>query len=306
MDIRRGWALLAIVVLALAGCSGPSDQPTPTPTPSDSTVDGSIQLTVGSRPVALRVPPGYNPATAAPLLILLHGYSSNGSAQEGYLKFGGEADKRGVLYAIPDGTPDSRNNRFWNATDACCNLYGSTVDDVAFLVDVVKAVAAKYTVDTRRVYLFGHSNGAFMSFRMACDQAGVFTAIAALNGAMENNVSDCRPSRPVSVLNIRATNDNTIVNSGGQINGNTYPSTAQTVADWVQLDACQATPQTRPEPLDLESAVSGPETTVASYPGCAGGSRVELWTIQGSGHVPAFTAAFAPAVFDFLLASSAA
>jgi polyhydroxybutyrate depolymerase len=261
---------------------------------------------VGSRPFALRVPPGYTQGTPAPLLILLHGYTSTGAAQESYLKFGAEAAKRGVLYAIPDGTPDSRNNRFWNATDACCNLYGSTVDDVAYLVDVVKAVAAKYTVDTRRVYLFGHSNGAFMSFRMACDQAGLFTAIAALNGAMENNVSDCRPSRPVSVLNIRATNDNTIVNSGGQINGNTYPSTAQTVADWVQLDGCQATAQTKPDPVDLESAVSGPETTVASYPGCAGGSRVDLWTIQGSGHIPAFTASFAPAVFDFLLASSAA
>ena len=105
--------------------------------------------------------------------MLLHGYTSSGQEQEAYLKFAPEADRRGVLYATPDGTTDARNNRFWNATDACCNLYGSTVDDCAYLVDLIKAVSAQYTVDTQRVYLVGHSNGAFMSFRMACDHADV-------------------------------------------------------------------------------------------------------------------------------------
>ena len=33
----------------------------------------------------------------------------------------------------PDGTMDAIGNRFWNATDACCNFDGLPVDDVAFL-----------------------------------------------------------------------------------------------------------------------------------------------------------------------------
>ena len=53
-----------------------------------------------------------------PLIVLLHGYTSSGAGQEGYFKLTPEAEKRGFLYATPDGTQDTRGNRFWNATDA--------------------------------------------------------------------------------------------------------------------------------------------------------------------------------------------
>ncbi len=101
-----------------------------------------------------------------------------------------EAEKRGLLYAVPDGTTDTRGDRFWNATAACCNFYGSTVDDSTYLTEVIAAVSARYSVDPARVYLAGHSNGAFMSFRMACEHADLIAAIAVLNGAMVNDVSD--------------------------------------------------------------------------------------------------------------------
>jgi polyhydroxybutyrate depolymerase len=298
---------LALAAAVVAGCSGPSNVPAPAGPSSDVpavVAGGAETITVGSRPFTLHVPSGYRSGTPAPLLVLLHGYTSSAEEQERYLKFAPEADRRGVLYATPDGTLDSRNNRFWNATDACCNLYGSTVDDGAYLIDVIKAVSAKYTVDTRRVYLFGHSNGAFMSYRMACEHADVIAGIAALNGAMWSDLSKCAPSRPVSVLHIRGTTDSTIDNDGGVIAGHRYPGTAETVADWVSLDGCGATPEVTPDSLDFESAVAGAETGVSRYPGCREGSRVELWAIKGGRHVPAFSAAFAPAVFDFLLAQS--
>jgi pimeloyl-ACP methyl ester carboxylesterase len=83
--------------------------------------------------------------------------------------------------------------RFWNATDACCNLYGATVDDSAYLTDLIKMISTQYTVDPRRVYLVGHSNGAFMSFRMACDHADIITAIAALNGRHVERPDEVQP-----------------------------------------------------------------------------------------------------------------
>ena len=59
----------------------------------------------------------------------------------------------------------------------------------------------------------------------------------------------------------------------------------------------------RPLPLDLESNLPGPETTVTTYAGgCRSGTRVELRSIEDGDHVPALTAGFAPAVIDFLLA----
>jgi len=165
-------------------------------------------------------------------------------------------------------------------------------------------VAETYTVDTKRVYLVGHSNGAFMSYRMACDHADAIAGIAALNGAMWSDPSKCQPSRPVSVLHIRGTTDQTILNAGGVITGIAYPSTTATVADWVGLNGCPTSPDTSAAPVDLESSVPGAETTISRYPDCRGGSKVELWTIKDAGHIPAFTDAFAPDVFDFLLAQS--
>ena len=133
----------------------------------------------GDRPVNVIVPAGYTPGKAAPLLILLHGYSASGAIEDAYLGVAAEADKRGFLYAHPDGTIDSQNNRFWNASDACCNLdpVPSKVDDSAYLSKLIADISAHYTVDPKRVYFFGHSNGGFMSYRMACEHADKIAAI---------------------------------------------------------------------------------------------------------------------------------
>ena len=58
-------------------------------------------------------------------MVLLHGYTSNAAEQESYFKLGVEAQRRGFLYAMPDGTQEGDGDRFWDATDACCNFQGS-------------------------------------------------------------------------------------------------------------------------------------------------------------------------------------
>jgi polyhydroxybutyrate depolymerase len=304
--MARGRVVLAAVLaLALAGCSGPAKTtaaPTPTPTaPPRTQATGTVLLTLHDRQVTLHVPASYDAAKPVPLVMLLHGYTASGALQEAYLKFAPESDRLGFLYAYPDGKVDQRHSRFWNATDACCDLYRTGVDDSGYLSEVIKRIEATYRVDTRRVYLVGHSNGAFMAFRMACDHADQITAVATLNGAMWRDASRCRPSAPVSVLDIRGTKDTTIRYAGGKILDNAYPSATTTEADWVALDRCADTPATAPK-LDLVTDLPDAETTVRRYTsGCAGGSTVETWTIAGGGHVPSFNASFAPDVMRFLL-----
>ena len=58
---------------------------------------------------------------------------------------------RGFVLVAPDGTLDRTGQRFWNATDACCNFFGDSVDDVAYLHGLVREVAAAYHVDSRRI-----------------------------------------------------------------------------------------------------------------------------------------------------------
>jgi len=57
--------------------------------------------------------------------------------------------------------------------------------------------------------------------------------------------------------------------------------------------------------LDLVSDLPAAETSVRAYvPGCAGGSTVRAWTINGGTHVPQLGPAFTPAVTDFLLSQA--
>jgi pimeloyl-ACP methyl ester carboxylesterase len=81
------------------------------------------------------------------------------------------------------GQQDRRGHRFWSATDACCNLDGLAVDDVAYLRAVIRDVSARHAVDPRRVFIVGHSNGGFMAHRMACEASDLVAAVVSLAGA---------------------------------------------------------------------------------------------------------------------------
>lgn len=255
----------------------------------------------GDRPVEVFVPSGYQEGTPTPLVILLHGYGASGLAQELLFQVQPVAEARGFLYAHPDGTFDTDGSRFWNATDACCNFYGSTVDDSAYLRGVVEEIQARYTVDPKRIYFLGHSNGAFMSFRMACDHADLIAAVAGLAGAMPNDPAACAPSEPVAGVQIHGTADDTVLYDGGNINNIPYPGALASATRWSEIGGCDAAP-TAGAALDLDAGLMGAETSTQVFSGCNPGGGAELWTIEGGGHIPAISTGFAPAVIDFLFA----
>ena len=256
---------------------------------------------MAARPYLSFAPSHFDPSVPLPLVVLLHGYSASAAIEESYLHLGSYVDSKQFFYAAPDGTVDGSANRFWNATAACCNFYSSPVDDVAYLMAVVDDMAARFPIDPKRVFFMGHSNGAFMTQRLACEKADRIAAIVSLAGAQNNDVSLCTPSEAVPMVEVHGTADATIAYAGGDIFGNPFPSATTTVADWAQLDGCSATPVDDGVTLDLESTLAGLDTDVKRFTGCARGD-VELWTINGGGHIPSFTADFTPAALDYLLA----
>jgi len=306
--VPRWWRLtLSATVVLVVGCgtNEPAAQPPATaaagPTASTMPSSGTGTIGVGGRRVTVHVPSSYDGTTAAPLVIGLHGYTSNAAELESYLRLTAESDRKGFVYAYPDGSTDQRGDRYWDATDACCDFYGSHPDNSRFLSGLITTLQSTYRIDRARVYLVGHSNGAFMAFRMACDHADQITAIAAFNGATFQDAARCRPSEPVSVLAIKSSADETIAFGGGDINGVAYPSADRTVTDWLRYDGCATTGTDGPA-LDLVANLPGAETSVRSYPtGCGGGAVVQAWTINGGQHVPQLGPGFAGAVTDFLL-----
>lgn len=201
--MRRALLLAGVLALAVTGTAAPGaavvDESGSAPgacsvTPTDGTVNRTIEG--GGGRYLLNVPPGL--AGEVPLLISLHGNGSTVEAYEttplltpGWTKYA--ATKKFVV-AYPQGP-----NNSWRDV-------GEGSPNVDFIRDVVADISAAYCIDERRIYVDGHSNGASMALRVACDAADLFAAAAEYAGAdptlpnpPEIPASECNPSRPISV-----------------------------------------------------------------------------------------------------------
>jgi len=262
----------------------------------------TVLVNAGRGDIAVRVPAGYDPGEGAPLIMLLHGYSSNGASINAWFGFSQLADAYGFLLIAPDGTRDILGNPFWNATNACCDIFGRGTNDSGYLRDLIGEVQSALNVDDRRIYSVGHSNGGFMSYRMACDHADLIAAVASLAGATFDNPAACSPSEPVDILQIHGTSDAVIQYGGGNLPGGSYPGAMETAETWATYGACSLIPDLTSAPIDLVSNLPGAETTIAKYEmECIAGASAELWTIEGGVHSPSLTANFSPLVIEWLL-----
>jgi polyhydroxybutyrate depolymerase len=255
--------------------------------------------------VTVHVPPGYDPHRPAPLLIVLHGYGSTGQYHDTYFHLGQVAGQRGFIYAYPDGSKDGTGSRFWNATDACCDYDRTGVDDAAYLAGLIAEIRASLAVDPKRIDLIGHSNGGFMSYRMACAHADQIAAIVSLAGATFAKPADCAPTVPVAILQIHGTADDTVAFKGGRTEFRpmaAFPGAETSVATWAKYDGCAAA-SVVDEHVDVDAnlgTVASPaEATVMRWTGCRPGGAAELWTMPGGGHVPKISKSFPDAVLDF-------
>lgn len=258
----------------------------------------------GSRPMKLSVPKRYA-GKPTPLLLALHGYGSSGKPFESYLGLPSLVDSRGIFLASPDGTIDAQGHRFWNTgSDACCNFRGSPVDDVQYLRELLAEIRGVYTVDPRRIFVLGHSNGGFMAYRLACELSGEIAAIMSLAGATPS----CHPTSQVSVLQIHGDRDVGVRYEGGtnilKKGGGDYPGALESADRWAQDNGCHpyapAPARSEGTPLDLEAQLPGAETMVQNFDGCPEGVGVSLWTIREGSHNPELTEAFAGHVWSWL------
>ncbi len=296
----RSLAVLSTTFVLTTGCSSSSTggPQSTTGDPPEETLDFVVG---GDRPVTVHVPPGFDKNKPAPLVILLHGLGASGFVQELVFQLEPESDKRGFLYAHPDGTVGADKKRFWNATDVCCDFGGTMVDDVAYLTGLVKEIGEHYPVDPKRVFFTGHSNGGFMSHRLACDKPDVIAAVASLAGSTYLDPTKCNPSETIGVLQIHGTNDTSVKYDGEVQDGAGYPSASETIAIWAGKNGCDPMAQSAPA-MDIDAVLDGNETLVTRHENCKAGGAAELWTMQGAGHIPGLGPNFAPALVDWLFA----
>jgi polyhydroxybutyrate depolymerase len=278
----------SFVLLFAAACGGTAATPDAAPT-----------ILGGARPVKLQVPSSVQPGMTYPLVVVLHGYGANGYVQEAYLGIRDWPTAHDAFVLAPDGTIDSSGKEFWNADPVCCDKDHTGVDDVAYLGGLIDTVIAERPIDPARVFLVGHSNGAFMAYRMACDRADVVTAIAGLAGAAASTPSTCNPSRPVSILHMHGTADTEVPYAGADGEGLHEPGAVESVAQWAAHDGCTGALTPGPS-LDLVQSLPGAETQTNATAGCPPGAAADLWTITGGTHLPDMQPGFPDDVWGWL------
>ena len=134
-----------------------------------------------------------------------------------------------------------------------------------------------------------------MSYRMACERADLIAGVMSLAGNAATTPSNCTPSQPVSVLHLHGTADGTVPFAANGMGAE--PSVTQ----WATHDGCGTT-RSATVTLDLDTQVTGSETSGQATSGCPGNVGVELWTMTDSGHIPLLVDTFATTVFDWLSA----
>ena len=243
---------------------------------AQSTISGTIQSGGLTRDYLLYIPASYTGNTAVPLLFNLHGYTSNNQAQLFYGDFRPIADTANFLMVLPNGTLDAQGNRFWN------NFLGnSTVDDVGFMRDLLDLLETNYKIDANRVYSTGMSNGGFMSYALACELNDRITAIASVTGDMiQSKLNACNPARPVPVMEIHGTADNTVPYNGLPLA--TFVPIPTLVAAWVDFNHCNPTPIITQVP-NINTA-DGCTAERQLYTGGDNGSTVEHYKVIGGEH----------------------
>jgi polyhydroxybutyrate depolymerase len=136
-------------------------------------------------------------------------------------------------------------------------------------------------IDLGRVYATGYSNGAYLSYRLACEASDLFVAVAPAEGAVgtptvgggtqtTSDLAACTPTTKVSVLDIHGTSDSFV----------SYSLQMPSLATLQASNGCSTTtmPATVPP--------GGGDTTCVTFAGCPTCPNVDVTgcSIMGGGH----------------------
>ncbi len=293
---KRGLAILAVVLAApvLAGAVGITllmSQRKPATGRSVSFAHGGRE-----RRYRIHVPASYTGKSRVPIVFCFHGGGGTADVAS-RMGFSPIADKEGFIVVYPEGL-----NKHWNDGRESKKFakQDAEVDDVAFVLALLKKLRRDYRLDSNRVYAAGASNGGFFSHRLAIDAAEHFAAAAIMIATMPIPLDkQFSPDRPVSMLFMNGTKDPFVPYEGGPITPNFTPrlvdsktydfgrgacsSTDAAVQKWLDFNGLDQK-QPRLTRLKDQDPRDGCRVERRVWTGGKAGVEVVLYRIEGGGH----------------------
>jgi polyhydroxybutyrate depolymerase len=233
------------------------------------------------RDYELSIPPGYNGATKAPLLLSIHGFTTTIAQQDKATQFPHEAAKRGYIVVTPQA-PTNRvtiggttlDTPLWNIPGAFSTNGPTAGDDVSYLNGLLNQLETKLCVDTDRQYVSGISNGAEMTMALICIYDQRFAAAAPVAGV--NLLTACKAKHATPLIAFHGTADPLVNYQGGSVLGANLdlPSVPTRMAQFAALGGCATPATTTRRYADVSHSVWR----------CPAKMGLELYTVIGGGH----------------------
>lgn len=233
---------------------------------------GQVEIDGRTRTWRIHVPSGYDCTRPTPVVFNFHGTTKDAAYQVEHTRMLAKADEAGFIAVHPEGYR-GLGTRAWNIGGNCCGDPGLLgLDDVALVRTIVARLAEQVHIDERRIYATGHSSGGALSYRLACEAADLFAAIAPVGAPL--GLDACTPSRPVPMLHFHGTWDQVVPMAGSLVWG--WDPVMSQVEEWAVRNGCKATRST--------TTFQHGDSTCTAFDDCPAGAEVALCLTEGGGH----------------------
>jgi polyhydroxybutyrate depolymerase len=231
----------------------------------------------------VHVPAKYDAKKATPVVLVLHGAMMDAKLMEGFAGLNETADKHNFIAVYPNGTGPGGIFQTWNAGLFPGDLGKNKPDDVKYLGKVLDDVEGVLTVDRKRVYVTGMSNGGMMSYRVAAEMSDRIAAIAPVAGTLA--LEKYEPKRPVPVVHFHGTKDTLVPFNGPAIKKDSpallkFRSVEDTIKACLKANGCDE----KVTETEIEMKADKIKVTRKDYGKGKNNSEVVLYVIESGGH----------------------
>lgn len=219
-----------------------------------------LKINGTNRYYKLHVPKSYQIKNPPPLIMSLHGGGGDMNIQsnDNFYHIISKSEEAGFLAVFPNGFSKFKSGKLatWNAGKCCGDARDKESDDILFIKNILIDLNQRIKFNNDKVFAIGMSNGAMMSYRIACELPHLFHAIAAVAGT--DNTERCEAKDAISIMHIHARDDDHVQFNGG-IGKNAvdakkitnFNSVKNTIDKWKQINKCTETKKTLKKNKDV-------------------------------------------------------
>lgn len=231
--------------------------------------DKSLLIDNQLRNFSIKLPSNYSNLERVPMVLVLHGYNNEVKGIGEYTGFDQMAEKKGFIAVYPYGTINENGYYIWNAG----NLYNEWTQgakDVEFIDSLIHFMVKNYSIDEKKIFVVGHSNGSMMAYRLAAELSGKIAAAACVSGQMVDNKAI--PEYPIAIMHIHGDADMVVPHTGTTEFGFQIPAIDEVIKKWLDWNHCSSIPTILTHDQNI---------TALKWRGDA---EVRLYLLHGQGH----------------------